>query len=58
MYKVVRCPNCKEWIVTKASKCVRCPACGRRYKMQELRIWFIGDATGCREFIRRATGTG
>ena len=35
-YKVVLCPHCRRMFITQAEKHVRCPYCGKSYRMSRL----------------------
>ena len=47
-WKVVRCPHCRSYAVTRAEKVFKCPKCGRKFSMKVMPVlWWSFDYHEC-----------
>jgi len=42
-YKVVGCPKCFNYFITKATRHFKCIYCGYRDRLDRVRIWYSSD---------------
>ena len=43
-YKIVRCPNCKNYAMTSADKAFKCIICSKTSDISKLKIYFSSDS--------------